>query len=923
MPSTLHTGTPSILNGLAGDFNGDGHVDVMMCRQRSMQVAWNSSAGLGAFETFMTTEGQWTGAFWDEDLKVLWCTSRFPDQVEAWSLAEGVPKPLSVHAGHPRSARLSPAQGLTVLGRSGPSIELLDANGDAEVITPDGSRLEDAAFLKDNRQTDILIMQDAANGRVGYAARAESGWSDPTWWEQTERCENLQVHLLPEGGVQMMGLLPSGLCYQELDAHGEPTVHWQWPLKNPEVDFWLGTASDTTITFIQRSRITFSMLFITADRRDGTIIDAHALDELDRTPILLPADLDGDGRHEVIHCYPDGSDLKVHAHWMHSSGRLAWLGEDASAGWSSPMMLDKLWLNALGDMDGVEEIWMHQGGLYFKRAGQWQCARPNPEAPSVPLPQEQSPETGWCHQLVVPYLELPDGVPQWTGMAEVTPREWHHLVFIRERNLHTEIWLDGTCLFEGSSADNRYFYNALVMGSSYGTGHRQHAAVTLDRILLAGKTWTVEDILAEYELREPADPRAIADSWSFEEMPYRSDVTERDVEVVVAPRWTEGVTGKGVSFDGVDDAMRTYTAVPDDITLSFHFRLDDASRTELQSLLSLYGMYNTSIAVKWAPRSKLLQSDSPDGTVRSPQRVVVGPSGWPDRSSPFVLNGMLHLLDSVGQVLEKGPLGWQPTGEPFAGGVILGHPWIVDNTMHVLDDDGRVWNWTSDRDWDFAGRSDHGSFSRAIAGTEGAFLESPGHWTWLPAPLKSGYKPTGSAESLAALYWTPFGDFAQLGQDPARPWHPTLRTIPMEVLPAPFTPWPIWLKAFIRLLILVPVLILVGWLVRSKSRPAAAMMDDVKRFPGTASDFPPLLSDFLHALMPFAGQAIETEQVDRLLKMGSDETDETRRARRAKFIRESNEWSQQEIGLDLISRERNPKDRRRTLYVIHEAFGGS
>ena len=196
-----------------------------------------------------------------------------------------------------------------------------------------------------------------------------------------------------------------------------------------------------------------------------------------------------------------------------------------------------------------------------------------------------------------------------------------------------------------------------------------------------------------------------------------------------------------------------------------------------------------------------------------------------------------------------------------------------------------------------------------------------GPWMWLPDPLRSGFEPTGNPQNLVALCWTPFGDFVQFEEGAARPWHPTHHSTPLRALPAPFSPWPKWLKAFIRLLILAPVLILVGWLVRSKSSAGASLEDGPERFAGTTSDFPPLLSDFLHALIPYAGQAIETAQLDKLLRMGNGETDETRRARRAKFIRESNEWSRETMGLDLISRERNPSDRRRTLYAIHEVLG--
>jgi hypothetical protein len=53
------------------------------------------------------------------------------------------------------------------------------------------------------------------------------------------------------------------------------------------------------------------------------------------------------------------------------------------------------------------------------------------------------------------------------------------------------------------------------------------------------------------------------------------------------------------------------------------------------------------------------------------------------------------------------------------------------------------------------------------------------------------------------------------------------------------------------------------------------------------------------------------------------DTDETRRARRARLIKETNRWSQDALDLDVIVRKRDPKDRRRALYFIHPLLEAS
>ena len=71
------------------------------------------------------------------------------------------------------------------------------------------------------------------------------------------------------------------------------------------------------------------------------------------------------------------------------------------------------------------------------------------------------------------------------------------------------------------------------------------------------------------------------------------------------------------------------------------------------------------------------------------------------------------------------------------------------------------------------------------------------------------------------------------------------------------------------------------------------------------------------------GQAIETSQLDEIFGVREFDTDETRRARRARLIKETNRWSQDALDLDVIVRKRDPKDRRRALYFIHPLLEAS
>ena len=57
--------------------------------------------------------------------------------------------------------------------------------------------------------------------------------------------------------------------------------------------------------------------------------------------------------------------------------------------------------------------------------------------------------------------------------------------------------------------------------------------------------------------------------------------------------------------------------------------------------------------------------------------------------------------------------------------------------------------------------------------------------------------------------------------------------------------------------------------------------------------------------------------LDELLSQTPHESDETKRGRRARFIREMNAWGQSQMGQDVVLREKDPHDRRRAVYVLH------
>ena len=62
---------------------------------------------------------------------------------------------------------------------------------------------------------------------------------------------------------------------------------------------------------------------------------------------------------------------------------------------------------------------------------------------------------------------------------------------------------------------------------------------------------------------------------------------------------------------------------------------------------------------------------------------------------------------------------------------------------------------------------------------------------------------------------------------------------------------------------------------------------------------------------------LSTEEINQFLALGDDVSSESKRAKRAQFIRDVNRMYRMRHGSDMIVREKDLNDRRRTIYVIH------
>lgn len=96
---------------------------------------------------------------------------------------------------------------------------------------------------------------------------------------------------------------------------------------------------------------------------------------------------------------------------------------------------------------------------------------------------------------------------------------------------------------------------------------------------------------------------------------------------------------------------------------------------------------------------------------------------------------------------------------------------------------------------------------------------------------------------------------------------------------------------------------------------------EITSFKGKSTSMEQVILTLISDLEEAGGRIMSTEEVNDFLQLGQDVSAESKRAKRAQFIRDVNRVYQMRYGKDMIVREKDLNDRRRTIYVIHPCSG--
>lgn len=488
-------------------------------------------------------------------------------------------------------------------------------------------------------------------------------------------------------------------------------------------------------------------------------------------------------------------------------------------------------------------------------------------------------------------------------IAEIPPSEWVHVAYTRDRDLRTKVYVNGKEVFEGRSNDVAYDHVMVHFGAVFNLTWSTFFSGQIDDVRISSSIRTAEEIAANVGSKTAArDARTVA-LWTFEgPTPFTEEVTGAVMNLNGGPRTVPTPWGRGMELSGSNFGY-TFIDIPErEITLEFRMRPagQPLNPRETGSAVALYGMYNLCFGVSNDP---LLQEGA-----RSPSEVTVMPAPEARGGRAFSWEGRPAVLLEDGRILRMLDSGWEEVaakGEVPSGTVDAG-PWAAAGSLQAVIG-GRWAVWHPDQGWELHGRVNRvlAACTEAVGQTNNVvFMDTASSTGWwldlatqrlhpLPVEAFSGSRVVGlvaAAGAVEVLLENGMRVPLKLEAGPGEDGEPFLR------------PWwdSTWSWAGGGALFLAACAVL--W-SRRKSEESVLVPVAVVRF--------------LAPLVPFAGQEIDVIQLDERWGLDDLVTDETRRSRRSRAIKEVNAWSLKVWGSEAIARTPDAEDRRRTLYRIH------
>lgn len=919
--------TREIRGGTTGDFDADGHEDFLVALTVELDVCWNSETGLEGLQRLNSSSGsEWGRIAWDSTQRILWAERHYPHAVEAYAFEGRQLELIASFDCNASSFRLMPGVGLTALNRTNNELLFLEPSGNLTVLGTSGIELMDGLLLAPLEDGGPLLLQADKTGKLGLSYYDGEGWSMPKWWRETNRCRQWDAQSMGGERAIVIGSTAESMWGHIIGRPGVDDIAWERPLVLREIDYWMNVSpASNEVEMILWNTVTTGCVMRVLDAETGFIKATDVVDEVDGLQLVLRPDLDGDGRKDYIHPLPNLSQWKYYIPWGQQTRRIFASTEAVTQEEVSALPLTTHWRAAVSELDDVREIWTRKGELCVKHGSQWSVFIPQANDAFLhrPVPDNEDDERGFL--LHIPYLEIERNDRGTAPLAAIEVDRWHHIVYQRDSKLNTEVWLDGKCLFRGKSKDLGYAHNRIIFGAGYGRNYTVFGGVSLDEFALFGKFLDEKTIqsIAKLEYRE--EPLYLTDFWNFENSSFAGGFSKSPAQKISDPKRTPGVIGSGVTFDGIDDALRVFASISkEEMSVSCFFRVDPTGLQRAldgqtqQTLFALYGLYNIGICVYYEPLKNLLNMPG-DVPLQSPVRYRMEDAGFPPETHLVHMAGMDLLVDEAGVLYEPQDTGW--VALPATGrfpNAVEGVPWVEGACLYVADGHANIYDWSPSGGWIPAGWISHRDFEPVLSAQNGVFFQSESGWKWLDQMRKRSFEPAEPSGPVRSATWAVDGERIALESDRYLVWNASKRKKSLKNdkrfyqetsrLALDVVYWVVRIALVAAAVYLIFRKRIRGWREQREQRASAEMF---------WSTVPSEIETALSELMRKPEGSFDTGELDAVLSPQPTDSDETRRARRSRFLRECNQWSESVLGVPVIERKRDQTDRRRSQYSIH------
>lgn len=918
--------TREIRGGTSGDFDSDGREEIIIALAVELEVSWNSASGLEGLKSLDTGKGgEWGHIAWDSTHRILWAERHYPHAIEAYRFEERQLQLVQTFKCNATSFRLTTGVGVTAQDRATKQLYFFDHTGNKTLLEVPGDEAMDAALLSPLGEGGQLVFQDAESGGLWLTAYAGNGWSEPEWWEGTDRSRQWDAQSLGDGRTLVLGGNDTSMWGRIVGGPRGATTAWNKPFVLRDIDFWMRTNPDSKkAELFLWNAVTSGSVMRLVDAETGLFDATAVVDEVDGLQLVLRPDLDGDGQKDYFHPMPNLAQWKHYIPWGNATRRIFASIEPIAAAELEELPLTTQWKVAISELEGVHEIWTRNSELLVKRGNQWSVLIPQRQEGAVQERFEQVEDEEKRLLLNIPYLEI-DQNPRSSGsLAEIEVDRWYHLVYQRDSKLNTEVWLDGACLFKGKSKDLGYAHNRIIFGAGFGRFYTSFAGISLDEFALFAKFLDEETIGSISRLEYGQEPMYLTEFWNFENSSFSGGFSKDAAQKISFPKRTTGVIGTAVTFDGIDDALRVFAPISkQEMAVSCFFRVDQkglklaqAGQT-IQSLFTLYGLYNIGMGIYYEPLSNLVEAPA-DGPVLSPVLHRVEDAGFPSGTQLVHLADADVLVDSTGTIFQFSDTGWvRQADRGQLPRSLQGVPWSEGSCLYLTDGSCNVYDWSESEGWIRVGWTTDRDFSPVLASQNGVFFQSKTAWKWLDQGQSKSFNPIDATGTLRSIQWTVKGDNLSWGKDRHLVWNATNRKKALKPDARFFNATSGWALNAVYWLIRIAlgsalVLFLfrkriMAWRERRENQASAALL---------WSTVPPEIKVALLRLAEFPNGTFDTSDMDAILSPSSADSDETRRARRSRFVRECNLWGESVFGISVIDWKRDQSDRRRRVYFI-------